>query len=58
MVVTDITSVTDIAVSCKITKASEPETYLEPCQTPMMEFYYKNSEWLKVANYFRKSVSS
>ena len=31
-----------------------PETYLEPCQISMMEFFCENSKYLKAINNFRK----
>ena len=35
-----------------------PEAYLEPCQTSMTKFFFKNNQRLLAIKYFRKKASS
>ena len=35
-----------------------PEAYLEPCQTFMTKFFFKNNQRLLAIKYFRKKASS
>ena len=34
------------------------DTYLEPCQTPMMNLVCENSSWVLQVHYFYKQMSS